>query len=115
MNLLIVSLVIFALAAVFGLVILLRILKGDATPKPAVFVHGLLAAVGLGHLIYYVVNNIEKPPTTSLVILLVAALGGFFLFFMDMAKKPLPKSVALIHAGAAVVGVVMLVLFIIGI
>lgn len=114
MNPLIIALSIFVLAAVFGLMILIHILKGESTPKPAVFIHGLLAALALVILIFYAINS-QKSPVLSLIVLLIAALGGFLLFFLDMAKKPLPKSVALIHAGAAVLGVVLLLLFIVGI
>jgi hypothetical protein len=37
------------------------------------------------------------------------------MFFLDMSKKPLPKALALIHAGAAVIGLVLLITFVAGI
>jgi hypothetical protein len=114
MNLLTIAIVLFALAAVFGLIVLLKVLKGEATPKPAVFIHGLIAASALALVLYYVVTHAEKSPMASLVVFLIAALGGFFMFFMDMSKRPVPKGVALIHAGAAVVGLVLLIAFVAG-
>jgi hypothetical protein len=40
-------------------------------------------------------------PQWSVVLFVVAALGGFILFANDFQKKPIPKGLALIHAGAA--------------
>jgi hypothetical protein len=43
-----------------------------------------------------------------LLLLLVAALGGFYLASYHVRKQPGPKSVVLIHAGVAAVGLVLL-------
>lgn len=114
MNLLVIAIIVFALAAVFGLLILTKILKNEATPKAAVFIHGALAATALLMVVYYVIENAEKSPKASLAVFLIAAAGGFILFSRDMQKKPLPKGLALIHAGAAVLGLLLLVFFVFG-
>ncbi|MDN5205362.1 hypothetical protein QQ008_28515 [Fulvivirgaceae bacterium BMA10] len=109
-----ISVILFALAAVFGLVILLKILKGQETPKPAVFIHGALAAIALVLLLIFTLNNPTNAPTLSLVLFIVAALGGFVLFAIDLKTKNPPRGLALIHAGAAVVGFLLLLLFVFG-
>lgn len=103
--------ILFALAAVFGLIVIANVLKEKTTPKPAVFIHGLLAAAALVLLIIYVVNNPDNAPMISLILFVVAALGGFVLFGVDMSKKQPPKPLALIHAGAAIVGFILLLFF----
>lgn len=112
---LITAIVLFVIAAFFGLILLKSVLRNQPTPKPAVFAHGLIAAAGLVLLLYYVITHAEKLPIASLIVFVIAALGGFVMFFMDMSKKPIPKGIALIHAAAAVIGLVLLLLFTFGI
>jgi carbon starvation protein CstA len=102
----------FLVAAIFGIIITSAILRGQPTPKPIVFIHGILAAIALGIVVYYVATNSGKNPIVSLVLLVVAALGGFVLFARDMTKKPGPIALVAIHALFAVSGVLGLVLFI---
>lgn len=105
------TIVLFALAAVFGLLLLLKVLKGESTSKVIVFVHGALSATGLVLLTLYVMENYEGGPILSLGLFVVAALGGFVLFTLDIGKKPIPKALALVHAGAAVVAFLLLLMF----
>lgn len=108
---LITSIIIFAVAAVLGVIIIAALLKDKPTPKPAVFAHGALAAVALVILIIFAVNNPEHSPVLSIALFAIAALGGFVLFAKDMSKKPGPKALAVIHALAAVVGFLILLAF----
>jgi FtsH-binding integral membrane protein len=108
------AIILFVFAAIFGLLVLLSVLKNKTTPKPAVFIHGLLAAAGLAIVAWYVIENSNNAPMASLIVFLVAALGGFVMFGRDMTNRSVPKGLALIHAGAAVVGLLLLVLFVIG-
>jgi hypothetical protein len=110
---LLIAIIVFATAAVFGLIVLLSVLKNKATPKPAVFIHGLLAATALGIVAYYVIINGKDSPVYSLIVFLVAALGGFVMLARDLTGKSIPKGLAFIHAGAAVIGLLLLVLFVI--
>jgi hypothetical protein len=106
------AIAIFALAAVMGIIIAAAILgKKPETPKAVVYTHGILAATGLGLLIFYAVNNPENYPQVSLMIFIVAALGGFVLFFNDMKKKPGPAALVFIHALAAVTAFILLLMF----
>jgi hypothetical protein len=107
------SIVLFAVAAVFGLTIIVPLLQGKPTPRPAVFLHGLIAATALIILIVYAINN-PGGPLPSIIIFVIAALGGFILFANDLRKKPGPKALALIHASAAVIAFVILLIFAFG-
>ncbi|ELR69653.1 hypothetical protein C900_04878 [Fulvivirga imtechensis AK7] len=106
------SIVLFALAAVLGLIIAAAIFKGKETPKPAVYAHGAIAAIGLVLLVLYALQNPTNYPQVSLIIFVIAALGGFYLFANDMKKKPGPKPVVIIHALAAVTAFTLLLLFV---
>jgi hypothetical protein len=102
----------FALAAVFGLIIAAAIyVKKPSTPKGVVAAHGIFAAVGLVLLIVYAINNPDNYPKISIIIFVIAALGGAVLFFNDMKKKPGPFSLVIVHALAAVTAFVLLLVY----
>jgi hypothetical protein len=102
---------VFVVAAVFGLVNLFAIFQNRTTPKVSVFLHGGIAAVGLLMVIVYVAKH-NPSLVTSLIFFAAAALGGIIMFGIDMAKKPVPKLLAVIHPLAAAVGLVLLILFV---
>jgi hypothetical protein len=106
------SITLFLIAAVFGVIIASAILRNQPTPKPLVYLHGLLGAVGLAIVVIYVLQHAEKNPMISLILLIIAALGGFVLFARDLTKKPGPVALVIIHAFVAVSGVLGLVLFV---
>lgn len=107
-----IAITIFLIVAVFGIIIASAILRNQPTPKPLVYIHGLLGAVALAIVVIYVMQHGDKNPMVSLVLLIVAALGGFVLFARDMTKKPGPFALVVIHALVAVSGVLGLVLFV---
>lgn len=98
----------FAVAAVFGLTILIPLLQGKTASRAFVFAHGGVAAVALIMLLAQFFKEGTSVPLISVILFVVAALGGLTLFVMDMQKKPLPKALALVHAGAAVVAFLIL-------
>lgn len=102
------TIILFALAAVLGLVLLTRVLKEEDTPKAVVYSHGTAAAVGLILLIIAYSNQGGSLLMTSLLVFIVAALGGFVLFGKDLSGGEVPKWLALVHGSAAVVGFVLL-------
>lgn len=108
---LIVSIVIFAIAAIFGLLNLIAILSSKSTSKPVVFTHGILAAIALILLIIFVANSAGNSPVLSLVLFIIVALVGFYLFARDMTHKPGPKALALIHGIVAVISFILLIIF----
>lgn len=98
----------FAVAALFGLTILIPLLQGKTASRAFVFIHGGIAATALVMLLWQFFKEGTAVPQLSVILFVVAALGGLVLFVMDLQKKPLPKSLALIHAGAAVVAFLIL-------
>ena len=101
---------ILALTAIFGLTLLSFVLRNVETPKLIVILHGLLAATGLGFLLYYVAGN-EPKPVESAVLLVIAALGGFIMVSRDLTGRPIPKWLAMVHGLIAVGGLIFLIVF----
>lgn len=108
-----IALALFLVAAVLGAIAAYAIMSDRPTPKLAVYLHGALAAGGLGIMIWYIIQHPEKSPIASVAILAIAALGGFVLFARDMMKKPGPFALVVIHALAAIAGVAALLVFVI--
>lgn len=114
-----IALVLFAVAALFGLVLAVQHLRSNAGAQPPglglALVHGLFAASGLVLLVVAALNGEAKGlALVSLAIFIVAALGGFYLFAQHAQKKQLPKPLLLVHGGAAVVAFVLLLVFRLG-
>ena len=111
---LITAIVLFAIAAIFGLIILTAILKNQPTPKAAVFTHGPIAATALIIVIAYAYMGSNMSPVliTSIVLFILAALGGLTLFTIDMRNKPIPKLLAVLHPLLAVIALVTLIVYV---
>jgi membrane protease YdiL (CAAX protease family) len=103
----IVTLVLFAIAALGGLVLASIRLRGSNPPLALALIHGALAAAGLVALILAVLHASASPsaPRIALALFVVAALGGFHL-----RKNNIPVPLMLIHAVVAVGGFVTLLL-----
>lgn len=109
-----IAVVLFVIAAFFGLYVLLAILQNRSTPKGAVFTHGPLAALALILvLIYMFMGPGHREPllVTSVVLFVIAALGGLTLFTIDMSKKPIPKLIAVLHPIIAVIALITLIIY----
>jgi len=108
------SIALFALAAIFGLIILKNWLTSAHTSKAVVYGHGIFAAIALVILVVFVLRN---PPENSIQISLglfiVAALGGFYMFARDLKGKFSPIWLAVVHALLAVAGVGLLIFYVI--
>lgn len=99
------AIVIFAIAAVGGLVLASSVLRGKLAPWAISLLHALLGATGLVLLILLVLQGSAPAQlTAALALLVLAALGGFFLASFHMRKQVAPKAVVFVHAGVAVVG-----------
>lgn len=97
----------FAIAAMFGVYMVLRVFKGVTPPWPAAILHGLFAATGLVLLLYVLfLAGTPQPQTVVIaaVLLIMAALGGFVLLSYQLRKQLLPKALAGVHALLAVAG-----------
>ena len=99
------AIVIFAIAAVGGLVLASSVLRGKLAPWAISLLHALLGATGLVLLILLVLQGSAPARlTAALALLVLAALGGFFLASFHMRKQVAPKAVVFVHAGVAVAG-----------
>jgi hypothetical protein len=108
---LVVAAVLFALAALGGIIVATLHLKKNDAPISLALVHGLAAAVGLVLLIIAVTQMPSAGLAgVALAIFIIAALGGFVLFAMHLAKKSLPRGLIFLHGLAAVVAFIILLI-----
>jgi hypothetical protein len=99
------AILVFAIAAVGGLVLAASVLRGKLAPWALSVVHALLGATGLILLVLVVLGGAaSERATAALGLLVVAALGGFYLASIHLRKQVAPRMVVFIHAGVAVVG-----------
>lgn len=99
------ALIVFAIAAMGGLFLASRVLRGHLAPWAISILHALLGASGLILLILTVVQGgASARVTAALAILILAALGGFFLASLHLRGRVAPKAVVFVHAGVAVAG-----------
>jgi hypothetical protein len=105
------SIALFALSAVFGLTILLKWLTKKEASRGVIYSHGLAAVIALVLLIAYAAQHPDNFPKASLILFAIAAVAGLYMFVLDLKKKVSPMALAFTHAGVAVIGFVMLLLF----
>jgi hypothetical protein len=99
------ALIVFAIAAVGGLLLAASVLRGRLAPWALSVVHAFLGATGLVLLLAVVLQGAAPGrATAALAILVVAALGGFYLASIHVRGKVAPKVVVFVHAGVAVAG-----------
>lgn len=103
------TLLVFAIAAIGGLVLAAHVLRGKFAPWALSVLHALLGAAGLILLIAMLVQgNAVQQVLIGFIILLIAALGGFFLASFHLRKRLPPKAVVILHAALAVIGFLIL-------
>ena len=105
---LITTIILFAIAALLGVILISKVLQNKETPKTVVYLHGIAAATALVLLIIAYVNLGESLLFTSLLIFVVATVGGLIMFGRDITNKPVPKWLAIVHALAAVTAFIIL-------
>ena len=102
--------VLFALAAVVGLIILKNWITGSETSRTTVYVHGIFAALGLVLLIVHYFQNGAKALQTSIILFVVTALAGLYMFFRDIKSKMSPVWLAVVHGLVGATGLIFIVL-----
>jgi len=105
------AVLIFAFGAVGGLILASSVLRGRLAPWALSLLHAALGATGLILTGIVVLNGAQEGQGIvpyALLILVVAALGGFFLASYHVRKTSPAKPVVLAHAGAAVIGFLLL-------
>lgn len=99
------ALLVFAVAAVGGLVLASRVLRAKLAPWPISLLHAALGATGLVLLIRMLLQgSAPQRVLIAFVLLLIAALGGFLLASFHLRRKLPPAAIVLVHAGVAVAG-----------
>lgn len=108
-------LILFAVAALGGLVLARMHLKDDDAPLGLAAVHGLFGAAGLVVLVWFVLQNGAGGMLWGAVVLFVlAALGGFVLITKHLRGESLSSGLIYTHGGAAVIGFVLLLFVYLG-
>lgn len=103
--------IVLALAALGGLT--LAVIRFRGAPYPQMWMalgHGLVAATGLGLLIYAAINpGLPEKGQIALGILILAALGGATMFLaFHMKRRPLPIPFVVGHGLLAAAGYLLL-------
>jgi hypothetical protein len=110
---LICAIILFIIAAVFGLIILAALLEDRATSKRVVLLHGVFAATAIMLiLIYMFLNSFSTTLIASLILFIIAVLGGLTLVTLDMKKRTVPKLLAVLHPVIAIAGLIVLIIYV---
>jgi hypothetical protein len=108
-----ISIVLFAVAALFGVTLATIHLRGKELPMAVAVLHGLFAGAGLVVLLFSIANAASAGTGgIALGLFLVAALGGFVLFSFHLRRRALPTPLVAIHGLAAVVAFVLLLMWV---
>jgi NAD/NADP transhydrogenase beta subunit len=108
------TIVLFALAAVVGFIILKNWLTSAETSRTTVYLHGVFAALALVLLVVYAFQNPANYPKASIILFVIGALLGFYMFAEDLRKKFSPTWLAVVHALFGVAGLLVLLFFVFG-
>lgn len=108
-----IALALFAIAAFFGLTLLIRRMADNALPGGVILIHGVLAGAAL--VLALVVGAGAGPTrqlaTIGLATLVVAALVGLGLLVTYLRKGSFPAPMAVVHALVALGGFLLLFLW----
>lgn len=101
-------LALFALAALAGLVMAVRVFGGSAPPWALSLAHAAFGAAGIVTLLLFVLVSGSTLLYAALGLFVVAALGGFYLASFHLRGAAHPKGVVVLHAALAVAGFAIL-------
>jgi len=100
----VIAAILFAIAALGGVVMaLIRFSGRDYPPVALAVVHGLFAAAGLiALLLTAFAPGVATSIRIALLLFMLAAIGGFSLVYFHAKRRPLPISYVVIHGLVAV-------------
>ncbi len=103
------ALIVFGVAALGGVILASKVLRGKTAPWALSVTHALLGATGIIILLVAAASH-EWPAqlAAALGIFVVAAIGGSYLASFHWRRIPTPKAVVVIHAGLAVTAFIIL-------
>jgi hypothetical protein len=96
--------IVFAIAALGGIVLAAHVLRGKFAPWALSLLHAALGAAGIVLVLVTVVQGLRGNAAIALGLFVVAALGGFFLASFHYRKQLPPTAVVIVHAVVAVAG-----------
>jgi glucose uptake protein GlcU len=107
----VIAVILFAIAALFGVIMaLIRFTGRDYPGAGLAVIHGLFAAAGLIALLVIVFGpGIATSIRVALFLFIIVAIGGFWLVSYHARKRPLPIPLVVIHGLVAVVAFVILI------
>ena len=111
----VVAAVLFALAAVLGVVLATKVARQEPRPLGVALAHGAFAAAGLVALVVVVLGDAPALALWALVGFAIAAVGGFVLFGLDRTGRDLPLPVVGIHGLVAVAAFLVLLAAVAGV
>jgi hypothetical protein len=104
------AIVLFALAAMGGLLLASLRIRNKPLPMGLALAHGAAAAIGLVLLGLAAFGGVAPSQARiAFGLFVVAALGGFTLFSFHVRKQQLPLAVVVLHGLLAVVAFVILI------
>jgi hypothetical protein len=110
---LIAAIILFFVAAVFGLVLLIAILQDRPTHKVAMTMHGCIAVLAIALIVIYMfMSGSSALLIASLILFIFAALGGVTLASFDLNNKKIPKLIAVLHPLIAIAGLIVLIVYV---
>ncbi len=109
-----ITIVLFALAAIVGFIILKNWLTSADTSRTVVYLHGIFAAAALILLTVFAFQNPTHYPKASIILFVIGALGGFYMFAEDLKKRFSPTWLAIVHALFGIAGFLLLLFFVFG-
>jgi hypothetical protein len=92
----------FAIAAVFGVTMAVRVFSGKWPTTPLALLHGVFVIGGFVALVTAAWPNFDGRPSWALAGFAVAAVGGSAMV-LGWRAKPLPSALVLIHGGVALI------------
>jgi hypothetical protein len=99
----------FILVMAGGVALAVRERRGRALPLPVSVWHGLLGITVIVLLVMEAVAHPGNHPVNlAIIVFMLTALGGLLLFAFRASKQSLPGAVVLLHAGFAVIGLILL-------
>lgn len=105
------TIILFALAAIAGFIILKNWLTSAHTSRTVVYLHGIFAAAGLLLLALFAIQNPGNYPKVSIILFVIGAIGGFYMFAEELKKRFSPMWLAVVHALLGIAGFAALLFF----
>jgi len=99
-----VAAIVFAIAALGGIVLAAHVLRGKFAPWALSLLHAALGAAGIVLVLVTVIQGLRGNAALALGLFVVAALGGFFLASFHYRKQLPPSAVVVVHAVVALAG-----------